>query len=108
MPMYLVRFSYTAEAWKKLIENEEDRRGPVEALVESIGGKVHGFWYAFGEHDGIVLVEAPGNVDAAAVAVTASASGGIRSTEMTVLLTVDELLESLRRASELSFEPPGR
>jgi uncharacterized protein with GYD domain len=106
--MYLVRFSYTPEAWKKLIEKQEDRRGAVEALVESVGGKVHGFWYAFGEHDGIVLVEAPDNVDAAAVAVTAAASGGIRSTEMTVLLTVDELLESLERASALSFEAPGQ
>ena len=107
MPLYLVRFSYTAEAWKKLIENPEDRRQPVEALVESLGGKLHGFWYAFGEQDGVVLIEAPDNVRAAAVSVTASASGAIKSTQMTVLLTVEELMESLRRAAQVSFEPPS-
>ena len=106
MPLYLVRFSYTAEAWKNLIENPADRRGPVEALVESVGGKLHGFWYAFGEQDGVVLVEAPSNVDAASLSVTASASGGIKATEMTVLMTVEELVEALERASKLSLEPP--
>jgi uncharacterized protein with GYD domain len=105
--MYLVRFSYTPEAWKKLVENPEDRRGPIAALVEAVGGKLHGLWYAFGEQDGVVLVEAPDNVAAAAVSVTASASGTIKSTQMTVLLTVEELTESLQRAAALPFEPPG-
>jgi uncharacterized protein with GYD domain len=107
MPLFLVRFSYTPEAWKRLIENPEDRRAPVAALVEAAGGKLHGFWYAFGEHDGYVVVEVPDNAAAAAVAITATAGGGIRSSAMTVLVTVEELLESLQRASELSLEPPG-
>jgi len=107
MPMYLAQFSYTPEAWKKLIDNPEDRREATGALVEASGGKLHGLWYAFGKHDGYVLIEAPDNITAAALALTATSGEGIRSTEMTVLMTVEELLESLRRASELSFEPPG-
>lgn len=107
MPMYLAQFSYTPEAWKKLIDNPEDRRKAVGTLVEANGGKLHGLWYAFGKHDGYCLIEAPDNISAAALALTATSGEGIRATEMTVLLTVEELLESLRRASELTFEPPG-
>src|SRR5262249_55697940 len=107
MPMYLARFSYTPEAWKSLIDNPEDRRGAINALLEANGGKLHGLWYAFGEHDGYCVVELPDNTTAAAIALTAATGGGIRATEMTVLMTVEELLESLHKASELNFEPPG-
>ena len=68
MPMYLTRFSYTPETWARLIAKPEDRRGAARAYIESVGGKLHGFWYAFGEHDGINLWEAPDNVSMAAVA----------------------------------------
>ena len=51
MPFYLTRFSYTPETWARLIKNPEDRRAAAAEYIESVGGKLHGFWYAFGEHD---------------------------------------------------------
>jgi len=36
MALYLTRFSQPAETWTKLIENPEDRRGPVGELAESV------------------------------------------------------------------------
>jgi uncharacterized protein with GYD domain len=107
MALYLIRFSYTPESWKKLVQNPEDRRGPIGDLLEALGGKLHGLWYAFGEHDGYVLAEAPDNVSAAAASIAASASSGIRSSETTVLMTVEELLEALEKASGASLSPPG-
>jgi uncharacterized protein with GYD domain len=59
MALYLTRFSQLAETWAKLIENPEDRRGPVGELSESIDGKLLGYWYAFGDGDGYTLFEAP-------------------------------------------------
>jgi uncharacterized protein with GYD domain len=51
MPLYLTRFSYTPETWAKLIKNPEDRRAAAQEYIEGVGGKLHGFWYAFGDHD---------------------------------------------------------
>ena len=45
MPLYLSKFSYTPETWARLIGNPEDRRAAAEAYIESVGGKLHGFWY---------------------------------------------------------------
>jgi GYD domain len=59
MPLYLSRFSYTPETWAKLIGNPEDRRKAAESYIESVGGKLHGFWYAFGSHDGYTLWRPP-------------------------------------------------
>jgi uncharacterized protein with GYD domain len=107
MPLYLTRFSYTPETWARLIENPEDRRKAAEEYIESVGGRLHGFWYAFGEHDGYNLWEAPDNVSMAAVALAIAGGGALRSVETTVLLTVDEALDALRRADQVRYRPPG-
>ena len=95
MPMYLTRFSYTSEAWAKMTKNPEDRSKAARAYIESMGGKLHGFWYAFGTHDGYTLWEAPDNVSMAAVVLAISAGGALRSCETTVLLSVEETIEAL-------------
>ena len=52
MAFYLTRFSYTPETWDRLMKNPEDRREAARKYIESVGGKLHGFWYAFGACDG--------------------------------------------------------
>ena len=89
MPMYLTRFSYTPETWGMLIANPEDRRKAAQAYIESVGGTLHGFWYAFGSHDGVNLWEAPDNVSMAATALAIAAGGALSSIQTTVLLTVE-------------------
>ena len=107
MPLYLTRFSYTPETWARLIENPEDRRQAAEAYIESVGGKLHGFWYAFGDHDGYTLWEAPDNVSMAAVALAIAGGGALGSIETTVLLTVDETMAALRKAEHVGYRAPG-
>ncbi len=107
MPMYLSRFSYTPETWARLVKNPEDRREAARTYIESVGGKLHGFWYAFGEHDGVTLWEAPDNVSMAAVAVAIGGGGAVSSIDTTVLMTVDETLDALRRAANVQYRPPG-
>jgi uncharacterized protein with GYD domain len=107
MPLYLSKFSYTPETWAKLIANPEDRRTAAESYIESVGGKLHGFWYAFGEHDGYTLWEAPDNVSMAAVALAIGGGGALSSIETTVLMSVDETLDALRQAGQIQYRAPG-
>ena len=107
MAMYLTRFSYTPETWARLIENPEDRRKAASSYIESVGGKLHGFWYAFGEHDGWNLWEAPDNVSMASVVLAIGAGGALRSSETTVLISVEELMQALAKAKAVKYRPPG-
>lgn len=107
MSLYLLKFSYTPETWANLIAKPEDRRKAAQSYVKSVGGKVHGFWYAFGSHDGYCLVEAPDNVSMAAVALAIGAGGALSSFETTVLLSVDEAIEALGKASSIKYKRPG-
>ena len=108
MPYYLMRFSYTPDAWARLIKQPEDRRKVARAVIEKLGGKLHGFWYAFGEYDGLVLIEAPDNTSAAAASVAIAAGGSLRAAETTVLLTVEETIETLKKAQDLPYRAPGQ
>jgi uncharacterized protein with GYD domain len=108
MPMYLTRFSYTPGAWARMIRSPEDRRAAARQYIESVGGKLHGFWYAFGEHDGYNLWEAPDNVSMAATVIAIGAGGALRACETTVLLTVEETLAALGKASSIAYRPPGQ
>jgi uncharacterized protein with GYD domain len=107
VPLYLSRFSYTPETWARLIDNPEDRRKAAQSYIESVGGKLHGFWYAFGTHDGYNLWEAPDNASMAAVAFAICGGGALSSLETTVLLTVEETIEALGKAEQVAYRPPG-
>ena len=107
MPLYLTRFSYTPQTWARLIAAPEDRRQAARSYIESVGGELHGFWYAFGPHDGYTLWEAPDNVSMAAVALAIGAGGALSPLETTVLLTVDETMDAMRRAQQVGYRPPG-
>lgn len=107
MPLYLTKFSYTSATWARLIGNPEDRRKAAQEYIESVGGKLHGFWYAFGTHDGYNLWEAPDNVSMAAVALAITGGGALSSFETTVLLSVEETMAALRKAGTLQYRAPG-
>ncbi len=107
MPLYLTRFSYTPEAWARMVANPEDRRAAAQQYIESVGGKLHGFWYAFGEHDGYNLWEAPDNVSMAAVALAIGSGGSLSSLETTVLMSVEDTMDALRKAQGVQYRPPA-
>ena len=107
MPLYLSKFSYTPETWARMIRTPEDRGEAARAYIESVGGSLHGFWYAFGAHDGYSLWEAPDNVAMAATALAIGSGGALSSIQTTVLLTVEETLAALSKASSIRYRPPG-
>jgi uncharacterized protein with GYD domain len=107
MALYLSRFTYTPETWARMTGNPEDRSQAARTYIESVGGKLHGFWYAFGTHDGYTLWEAPDNVSMAAVALAISGGGALGSLETTVLLSIEDTMDALRKAEQIQYKAPG-
>jgi uncharacterized protein with GYD domain len=106
MPKYLIQASYTAEGLKGLQKDKASgREAAASEAVQSVGGKLESFYCALGASDVIIIVDLPDNVSAAALSVTASASGLIHS-KTTALLTVEEVDNAL--AKKVNFKAPGR
>jgi len=89
-----------------MIDNPQDRSAVAAETAESLGCKLHGLWWALGEHDGVFLMEAPDNATVVALSMAVGASGQL-STENTVLLDMDEAQEAMRKAAAVNFRPPA-
>ncbi|GAA4237833.1 GYD domain-containing protein [Actinomadura meridiana] len=107
MPFYLIRSKATPQTWADLIERPEDRREPSEKAASLYGGKIHGYWYAFGEYDVYGLFEAPDNTAAAMLQAAISAGGAYSKVEIVPLLSVEEMLTALNRAKGFPYRRPG-
>jgi len=108
MPQFLVQFSYTPRSVKRLVEQPDvDHAGQAAAMLASLGGRLIGYWYAFGAFDGVVVMEAPDTSSAAAVAMAIGGTGEVSRLETTVLLTMDEAQQAMRRAAAATHLPPG-
>ncbi|MGI9646013.1 MAG: GYD domain-containing protein, partial [Ilumatobacteraceae bacterium] len=67
MPKYLVTGSYSADGAKGLMaEGGTNRLAAATAAIESIGGAVEAFYYAFGETDVFGICDFPDNAAATA------------------------------------------
>ena len=108
MSHYLLQVSYAPEAWAALIAQPHDRIEVVRPVVEKLGGKITHGWFAFGDYDLVAIIEMPGNVEAAAFSLAASAGGAIRALKTTPLLTTAEGVEALRKAGKAGYKAPSR
>lgn len=107
MPHYMIQVAYTAEGWANLVRNPQDRLKAVTPAVEKLGGKVEVGYLAFGEYDIVVIVEMPDNVSAAALAIAFSAGGALKLAKTTPLLTTQEGIEAMKKASGTGYKPAG-
>ena len=108
MALYMVQFAYTAEALATMAKNPQDRSAPVRELVQKTGGRLIGFYFCFGEYDGIALAELPDDTAASALALAAVSPGHIKTYKTTKLFTVEETMEAMRKAGSLAFQGPSR
>ena len=105
MAKYLIQANYVGEGIKGLLkEGGSSRRKVVDELMASVGGKTESFYFAFGDTDAFVIVDAPDNVTAAAVALTVGASGLV-NLKTTVLMTPEEVDQAIKKSP--SYRAPG-
>jgi uncharacterized protein with GYD domain len=105
MPRFLHQVSYTSEALAGLIANPHDRFEAVRGPIEKLGGKIEHGYFAFGEHDAVLITEMPDNISAAAIALAFAAGGALRNCTTTALLTTAEALDAMRKAATCGYKP---
>ncbi len=106
MFMAMVQFSYSPEALQNLIKNPEDRSKVLRALIEKLGGKLHAFYYTYGDYDGFAIIELPDSASTAAASLVASNPATISKLKTTVIITVQEAMEAMKKAQGLTIAPP--
>jgi uncharacterized protein with GYD domain len=106
MPKFLVQGSYTSEGVKGVLkEGGTARKTAVAAAAKALGGKLEAFYFAFGAHDVVGIVDVPDNVTAAALAMGIGSTGTVHLAT-TVLLTPDEVDQATQKT--VKFRAAGR
>ena len=105
MSKYLVTGSYNADGVNGLMqEGGSSRRAAATAAIESVGGSVESFYYAFGDDDVVGICDFPDTASAAALSMMINSTGAV-SVTLKPLITVEEI--DAAAGMTPSYRPPG-
>lgn len=105
MSKYLIHGSYSPAGAKGLLQQGgSSRRDQITQTVKASGGALESIYWAFGESDFFVIVDLPDAATAAAIGLTLSGSGAVR-TSTTVLLTAEDIDAAMGKT--VDYRPPG-
>ena len=105
MPRYLMEAEFTAIGLEGVRrDGGTARREVVKKAVESLGGRLESFDFAFGKYDTYTIAELPDNESAAALSLAVSSTGAV-TTRIVVLLTPEEIDTVVQRP--VDYTPPS-
>ena|SRR5215831_10449210 len=105
MAKYLIEVSYTSDGAKGVLKDGgSKRKAAAKALVESVGATMESFYYAFGDTDVLVIIDAPDAASVAAMSLAIGASGAVTA-RTTALLTAEDVDAAAKKAPK--YAAPG-
>ena len=106
MPKYLAHCNYATDGIKGLLKDGgTKRRAVVEKMIQSLGGKLESYYYAFGDTDLYVIADMPEHASMVAISLMVGATGTV-VVKTTVLLSPEELDEAAKKSP--TYSPPGQ
>jgi uncharacterized protein with GYD domain len=93
-----------------MISTPGDRTAALRQVLDSVGGSLDSVHWMFGPYDGIVFLDVPDSVSAAAVSVAVGSTGAFKHLETHELFTQEQLDETLAKARNVAqlYQRPGQ
>ena len=64
------------------------------------------FYYCYGDYDGLLIADMPDSSSGLATTMAAFAAGGTSKLKTTVLISVEEAMEAMKKAAGVNIEMP--
>ena len=108
MAHYLIEVGYTPQSWNTQIDKQANVIDRITPALQACGATLQCMYYSFGDVDLIGVIDFPTPEDAAAFALAVGAGGALRTYRTTPLLSVEQGIESLKRAQKVRgvYSPP--
>ena len=105
MPKMMIKASYSAEGTRGLLkEGGSARVSTVKNLIESMGGRVEAFYYAYGDADAVIIIDVPDEASGLALSMAVNASGAVRLST-TPLITPEQVDAASKKS--VAYRAPG-
>jgi len=98
MSYYLLQAAYMADAVKDLMKDPQNHRNGAQEAVVKLGGRLDGFWFAFGHYDAVAVCQMPDSVSASDLPMAVLGGGAVRFSKTTLLMTAEEAIEAMKKA----------
>ena len=106
MAKFLAIASYNPAGVQGLLKDGgSKRRDVVKKTIESLGGTLEAFYYAFGDADLYAIIDFPDNVTTAAAALAINSTGAVSSKSI-ALLTPEEIDAAAQKI--VAYSAPGQ
>lgn len=106
MGKYLIKVCYSTEGIKGVrAEGGSSRVQTVRRLIESVGGTLECFYFAFGDTDVYIIVDVPDASTAMSLASAVGSSEAISSYETVVLVDAEEVDAAAKMS--VGYRAPG-
>ncbi|WP_448187523.1 GYD domain-containing protein [Azospirillum sp. sgz301742] len=107
MAHYMIQWRFSADNFRSLVENPDSRIDTVRKGMEPFEGKLHQYFFAFGEHDGVIICEFPDHERCVGFLAMVAAKGGATAFKTTPLMTPEEGMRAFQRAgrTETAYRP---
>jgi uncharacterized protein with GYD domain len=106
MTKYLFEANYVGEGIKGLMrEGGSKRRDALVDALNSVGGTLESFYYAFGDTDVLGVFDIPSNANAAALSLMVNSTGSVK-VRLKPLMTPEDLDEAAKKTP--SYRAPGQ
>ena len=109
MPKYVTFFSYTSEAWARMVKRPDDRTEAVRSAIEAVGGELLAFYWMLGHSDGFAIYSVPHEIAAASLGAAVAGTNQLARQQTFHVLDMNEGKQALELAGEVarSYRPPG-
>jgi uncharacterized protein with GYD domain len=107
MAFYLIQAAFTSSGADHVVQRPQHREEVLRKTCKALGGKLHQFFYSFGQYDVLLIAELPDNKAAAALSLSIEAGGAARMVHTTALLTTAEGMEAMKIAQSDKYKPPS-
>ena len=107
MPYYLLQIAYTSKGFAALVKNPQNRMEALRPVFENLGGSIQGMWFAFGEYDLVLISQLPDNSSVAAISMAISSGDSVRTVRTTPLMSMDEGIDAMKKATRTIYRPPS-
>ena len=105
MPKMMIKASYNPDGVRGLMkEGASARVTAVKNLVEGIGGRVEGFYFAYGDADAYLIVDVPDESSGIALSMAVNASGAVRLSTIP-LISAEQMDAACKKT--VAYRAPG-
>jgi uncharacterized protein with GYD domain len=105
LPFYLSQWIYKDTTVRSMILEQQNRQEVVRVAIEAFNGRLHSFFFSFGEYDGMCISEFADDETAQACLMTVLGQGAVQRIRTTRLLTQEQTTKSIQKAKEVFAGP---